>query len=264
MLQEECHDRGLEDLQPDLPKIHAAGTHLLELINAVLDISKIEAGKMDLSLETFSVAKVTQDVAAIILPLTQKNGNQLVTQVAEDAGTMHADLTKVRQSLFNLLSNASKFTHERIIRLEIERLAASDGEWMLFRVTDSGIGMTRDQMDKLFEAFRQADSSTTRKFGGTGLGLAISRRFCRMMGGDITVDSEMGKGATFTGKLPVRVADPKHQVKQIAAAVEGAHLGSVLVIDDDARVHDMLQRSLAKEGLRVSAAHSGEEGLKLA
>jgi PAS domain S-box-containing protein len=264
MLQEEAEDKGQEDFLPDLGKIHAAGTHLLELINAVLDISKIEAGKMELYLETFSLAKVAQDVAAIIHPLTQKNGNQLVTNVAEDAGAMHADLTKVRQSLFNLLSNASKFTHEGIIRLDISRELTSDGECMLFRVTDSGIGMTREQMDKLFEAFTQADSSTTRKFGGTGLGLAISRRFCRMMGGDITVDSEIGKGSTFTVKLPVRVADPKDQVKQLAAAISEANSGSVLVIDDDARVHDMLQRSLAKEGLRVIAARSGEEGLKMA
>ena len=264
MLQEEAEDKGQDDFLPDLGKIHAAGTHLLELINAVLDISKIEAGKMELYLETFSVAKVAQDVAAIIHPLTQKNGNQLVTNVAEDAGAMHADLTKVRQSLFNLLSNASKFTHDGIIRLDISRELTSEGECMLFRVTDSGIGMTREQMDKLFEAFTQADSSTTRKFGGTGLGLAISRRFCRMMGGDITVDSEIGKGSTFTVKLPVRVADPKDQVKQLAAAISEANSGSVLVIDDDARVHDMLQRSLAKEGLRVIAARSGEEGLKMA
>ena len=264
MLQEEAEDKGQEDFLPDLGKIHAAGTHLLELINAVLDISKIEAGKMELYLETFSVAKIAQDVSAIILPLTQKNGNELVTTVSEDAGTMHADLTKVRQSLFNLLSNASKFAHQGVIRMDITREAASDGECMLFRVSDSGIGMTRDQMDKLFEAFTQADSSTTRKFGGTGLGLAISRRFCRMMGGDITVDSEIGKGSTFTVRLPVRVADPKDQVKQLAAAVSGANLGSVLVIDDDSRVHDMLQRSLTKEGLRVIAARSGEEGLKMA
>jgi PAS domain S-box-containing protein len=264
MLQEEAEDKGQDDFLPDLGKIHAAGTHLLELINAVLDISKIEAGKMELYLETFSVAKIAQDVSAIILPLTQKNGNELITTVSDDAGAMYADLTKVRQSLFNLLSNASKFAHQGVIRMDITREAASDGEWMLFRVSDSGIGMTRDQMDKLFEAFTQADSSTTRKFGGTGLGLAISRSFCRMMGGDITVESEIGKGSTFTVRLPVRVADPKDQVKKLAAAVSGANLGSVLVIDDDTRVHDMLQRSLAKEGLRVIAARSGEEGLKMA
>ena len=264
MLQEEAEDKGQNDFLPDLGKIHAAGTHLLELINAVLDISKIEAGKMELYLETFSVAKIAQDVTSIILPLTQKNNNELITTVSEDAGTMHADLTKVRQSLFNLLSNASKFAHQGVIRMDITREAASEGDWIVFRVSDSGIGMTREQMDKLFEAFTQADASTTRKFGGTGLGLAISRRFCRMMGGDITVESEVGKGSTFTVRLPVRVADPKEQVNHLAAAVSGANVGSVLVIDDDTRVHEMLQRSLAKEGLRVIAARSGEEGLKMA
>src|SRR5262249_4160981 len=216
MLQEEAQDRGQEDLLPDLAKIHTAGTHLLELINAVLDISKIEAGKMDLYLESFSVAKIAQDVGAIIQPLTQKNSNKLVTVVSEDAGSMHADLTKVRQSLFNLLSNASKFTHNGTITLNICRESSPLGDWIVFRVTDSGIGMTQDQIDKLFEAFTQADSSTTRKFGGTGLGLAISRRFCRMMGGDITVTSEMGTGSTFTVRLPARVTDPKDQVKQLA------------------------------------------------
>ncbi len=266
MLQEEAEDRGQPDFLPDLGKIHAAGTHLLELINAVLDISKIEAGKMDLYLETFSVAKVVQDVSAIILPLTQKNGNKLVTRVADDAGAMYADLTKVRQSLFNLLSNASKFTHNGTVTMDIARETAADGDWMLFHVSDSGIGMTQEQIEKLFEAFTQADSSTTRKFGGTGLGLAISRRFCRMMGGDITVESEMGKGSTFTVRLPTRVVDPKEkeQTRKPAAAAAESSLGSVLVIDDDPRVHDMLQRSLTKEGLRVLAARSGEEGLKMA
>ena len=263
MLQEEAEDRGQQDFLPDLGKIHAAGSHLLELINAVLDISKIEAGKMDLYLETFSVAKVVQDVSAIVLPLTQKNGNRFVTKVAEDAGTMYADLTKVRQSLFNLLSNASKFTHDGTLTMDVARETSADGDWMLFHVSDSGIGMTLEQTEKLFEAFTQADSSTTRKFGGTGLGLAISRRFCRMMGGDITVESEIGKGSTFTIRLPARVLDPKEQAPQ-PAAVPQKYLGSVLVIDDDPRVHDMLQRSLAKEGLRVLVARSGEEGLKMA
>ena len=264
MLQEEAEDKGQEDFLPDLGKIHAAGTHLLELINAVLDISKIEAGKMELYLETFSVAKVAQDVAAIIHPLTQKNGNELCTHVAADIGNMHADLTKVRQTLFNLLSNACKFTHNGEVWLDLERESAPGGDRIVFRITDSGIGMTAEQTEKLFEAFTQADSSTTRRFGGTGLGLAISRRFCRMMGGDITVESEVGKGSTFTVRLPARVADPKDQVKQLAAAVAEAGGGSVLVIDDDTRVLDMLSRSLSKEGLRVYLAQGGEEGLQMA
>ena len=230
----------------------------------MLDISKIEAGKMDLYLETFSLAKIAQDVGSIIQPLIQKNSNKLVTVVSADAGSMHADLTKVRQSLFNLLSNASKFTQDGAITLDIRREASPGGDWIVFRVTDCGIGMTADQMDKLFEAFTQADASTTRKFGGTGLGLAISRRFCRLMGGDIVVSSEVGKGSTFTVRLPARVPDPKEPVKPVAVPVAGENAGTVLVIDDDARVHDLLQRSLAKEGLRVYSALSGEEGLKMA
>jgi len=219
---------------------------------------------MDLYLETFSVARMVQDVGSIIQPLVQKNSNKLLTNVAEDAGSMHADLTKLRQSLFNLLSNSSKFTHGGAISLNVSREAAPGGDWIVFQVTDSGIGMTPEQMGKLFEAFTQADSSTTRKFGGTGLGLAISRRFCRLMGGDITVASEMGKGSTFTIRLPVRVADSKEQLKPLDVALADGTAGSVLVIDDDARVHDMLQRSLAKEGLRVFSAFSGDEGLKMA
>ncbi len=269
MLQEEAEDRGQDTFLPDLGKIHAAGTHLLELINAVLDISKIEAGKMELYLETFSVAKIAQDVAAIIHPLTQKNNNELVTRVSDDIGAMHADLTKVRQTLFNLLSNACKFTHGGKVWMDLAREPSLGGDWIVIRVTDSGIGMTAEQMDRLFEAFAQADSSTTRRFGGTGLGLAISRRFCRMMGGDITVESQAERGSTFTVRLPARVYDPKEQLKKLTAAVAAAEGeptdgATVLVIDDDARVHDMLHRSLAKEGLRVYAAHSGEEGLRMA
>ncbi|MEO7653714.1 MAG: response regulator, partial [Bryobacteraceae bacterium] len=269
MLQEEAEDLGQEDFLPDLKKIHTAGSHLLELINSVLDISKIEAGKMEVYLETFSVSRITQDVVAIIHPLVQKNGNTLNVRTEGDLGSMHADMTKVRQSLFNLLSNACKFTTDGTITLEADRRRIGEAEWMFFHVSDTGIGMTAEQTDKLFEAFTQADSSTTRKFGGTGLGLAISRRFCRMMGGDITVESELGKGTTFTVKLPVRVADPKEKMSPgpsngVSSVAVGADAPLVLVIDDDARVHDMLQRSLAKEGFRVEVAGGGEEGLRRA
>ncbi|MSV30377.1 MAG: PAS domain S-box protein, partial [Bryobacterales bacterium] len=201
MLQEEAEDAGHAAYLPDLEKIHSAGAHLLELINAVLDISKVEAGKMDLYLETFAIPKVVNDVVAIIQPLVKKNGNTLRVNAPADLGSMHADVTKIRQSLFNLLSNACKFTEKGVISLD----AVRDGEWIVFRVSDSGIGMTPEQMDKLFEAFAQADSSTTRRYGGTGLGLAISRRFCRMMGGDITVESEAGKGTAFTIRVPSTV-----------------------------------------------------------
>ncbi len=262
MLQEEAEDAGHEAYLADLGKIHSAGAHLLELINAVLDISKVEAGKMELYLETFAIPKVVKDVVAIIQPLVKKNGNTLQVNAAVDLGNMHADVTKVRQSLFNLLSNASKFTENGVISLDASR----DGEWIAFRVSDSGIGMTAEQTNKLFEAFAQADSSTTRKYGGTGLGLAISRRFCRMMGGDITVESEIGKGTAFTIRLPAAVASMGEERAPSAAAelVLPENASVVLVIDDDPAVHDLMRRSLAKDGFRVECARNGEEGLAMA
>jgi signal transduction histidine kinase len=204
MLQEEADDLGEGAFLPDLQKINAAGKHLLGLINDILDLSKIEAGKMDLFLEDFSVPDLVRDVAAIVQPLVEKNANRLVVSCPDDLGTMHADLTKVRQALFNLLSNASKFTDYGTIALSVTR----EDDWLTFAVTDTGIGMTGEQLGRLFEAFSQAEASTRSKYGGTGLGLAISRQFCRMMGGDITVESQSGRGSAFTVRLPAVVADP--------------------------------------------------------
>jgi PAS domain S-box-containing protein len=266
MLSEQAEDTGQEDFLPDLSKIHGAGKHLLDLINAVLDISKIEAGKMDLYLETFNVKKLVDDVVSIIHPLVIKNSNQFRLVSPEDMGSMRADITKVRQSLFNLLSNACKFTEHGTITLEMKR----EGAKVLFKVRDTGIGMTSEQMDKLFEAFTQADASMTRRFGGTGLGLVISRRFCRMMGGDIHVESELGQGTTFTITLPANVMDPAEEPVRADEPAEASYpqppagASVVLVIDDDPRVHDLLKRSLAREGFRVEAASTGEEGLRLA
>ncbi|HEY9423147.1 MAG TPA: ATP-binding protein, partial [Thermoanaerobaculia bacterium] len=267
MLHEEAEDLGQDEFIPDLQKIHSAGKHLLGLINAVLDLSKIEAGKMDLYLETFDLARMVEDTAAVVQPLVVKNGNELRISCPEEIGSIRADLTKVRQAVFNLLSNASKFTKGGTINLNV----ACEKGWISFAVSDTGIGMTSEQMGKLFQEFSQADASTTRNYGGTGLGLALSRRLCRMMGGDITVESEFGKGSTFTIHLPAEVRDP---------AVEPAHPGvtdlkvseedtseganTVLVIDDDAAVRDLLQRYLRKEGFRVVSAGGGEEGLRLA
>ena len=202
MLLEEAEDLGQPGFIPDLQKIHAAAKHLLALINDILDLSKIEAGKMDLYYETFAVPPMIQDVVATIAPLVKKNVNALKVHCADDLGSMRADLTKVRQTLFNLLSNACKFTEHGTITLEVTRETGDGGGWVAFRVRDSGIGMTPEQMEKLFQEFSQADASTTRKYGGTGLGLAISRKFCRLMGGDITVESALGEGSTFTITLP--------------------------------------------------------------
>jgi signal transduction histidine kinase len=235
MLQEEAADLGQVAFVPDLQKINAAGKHLLALINDILDLSKIEAGKMDLYAESFGVTDLVRDVSAIVQPLVEKNANNLVVDCADDIGTMHADLTKVRQTLFNLLSNAAKFTEQGTITLSVARQAGrrqrpGDGgeDWLTFVVRDTGIGMTPDQMSRLFEAFSQADVSTTRKYGGTGLGLAISRRFCQMMGGDITVESEPGRGSTFTVRLPADVSTPEGATAgaedTASAAVAGSYV----------------------------------------
>ena len=262
MLAEEAEDSGLDTMTPDLNKIRSAGKHLLELINAVLDISKIEAGKMDLHLESFSVDKMMQDVAAIIQPLAQKNANKLTVSYSGDLGKMRADLTKVRQTLFNLLSNACKFTKEGEVRLSAERR----GDVIEFRVADTGIGMTPEQTARLFQAFTQADSSVASKFGGTGLGLVISQHFCHMMGGDVRLESAPGKGTTFFVTLPVEVVE-KNQAGAPSADTESEaaeSIRTVLVIDDDSNVHELVRRTITKEGFRVLTASGGEEGLRLA
>ena len=209
MLREEAEDLGHDDFVPDLNKIHSAGTHLLGLINDVLDLSKIEAGKMELYLENVDVRQFLDDVAATIKPLVEKNGNSIVIVCPEEGNTSHTDITKVRQVLLNLLSNASKFTKEGQITLTASYETTDATDWVFLSVQDSGIGMTDEQMAKLFQAFQQADASTTRKYGGTGLGLAISRKFSQMMGGDITVTSKPGQGSCFTIRLPRVVIDPK-------------------------------------------------------
>lgn len=265
MLQEEAEDLGQEDFVPDLQKIYTAGKHLLGLINDILDLSKIEAGRMELYLETFDIEDVVQDVVTTIQPLVEKNANTLEVQCANDLGSMEADLTKVRQSLFNLLSNACKFTKQGTISLTVSRGGAED--WITFRVTDSGIGMTSEEMSKLFQAFSQADASTTRQYGGTGLGLAITKKLCQMMGGDVTVESEVGKGSTFTIQLPAKVQEPKTQPTPLLSLKSNllpVGAKTVLVIDDDSTVHDLMHRFLTKEGFRVESALSGEEGLRLA
>jgi GAF domain-containing protein/CheY-like chemotaxis protein/anti-sigma regulatory factor (Ser/Thr protein kinase) len=266
MLQEDAADLGAEQLTDDLKKINAAGKHLLELINAVLDLSKIEAGKMELYLESFDVAGLVRDIAAVIQPLAAKNSNRLDVRCPDAVGTMHADLTKVRQALFNLLSNACKFTERGEVSLSVAREATDGQDWMLFSVSDTGIGMTPDQLAKLFEAFSQADAATTRRYGGTGLGLALSRRLCRMMGGDVTVESEPDRGSTFTIRLPAQVAEAVQETPAPAAPVEGvpAGIGTVLVIDDEAAVRDLMQRFLTREGFRVVTASGGEDGLRRA
>ena len=209
MLMEDAEDSGRENDVADLQKIRAAGNHLLALINDVLDLSKIEAGKMEVHLETVDVSPMLQDVVSTIVPLVAKNDNRLEVRSAGDLGAVQADLTKLRQALFNLLSNACKFTSNGVITLAAARESVNGVEWIRFGVSDTGIGISPEQMKKLFQAFSQADASTSKKYGGTGLGLLLSRRFCQMMGGDITVDSVPGQGSTFTIRLPVDGVAPK-------------------------------------------------------
>jgi len=276
MLIEDAEDTGNDEPVPDLKKIHTAGKHLLGLINDVLDISKIEAGKMTLFLEDVAVPALVSEVAATIQPLIEKNQNKLVIECPADLGNLRADVTKVRQTLFNLLSNAAKFTHAGNITLTVARKHHQQRDWITFRVADTGIGMTKEQLGKLFQAFVQADASTTRKYGGTGLGLAISRKFCQLMGGDITVASEPGQGTAFTATIPARVQDPSSPAD--ASAKEGpaiappaatvppflANRPLILAVDDDPAVLDILSRNLTREGYSVRTAANGKQAVALA
>lgn len=272
MLQEEARDLEQLDFVPDLDKIHTAGKHLLALINDILDLSKIEAGRMDLYLEAFDADELINGVTMTLEPLMQKNHNTLMVKQNRNLGTMYADQIKVRQNLFNLLSNAAKFTEHGTITLTAERITDSaSGDWLVFTVADTGIGMTLEQQNKLFQAFTQADATTTRKYGGTGLGLAIAQRFCRMMGGEITATSQVGVGSTFIMRLPAHVTKRQDGTADAASSLPPSRLANtptealpVLVIDDDPTVHDLLRRSLGKEGFRVEGALNGAQGLALA
>lgn len=284
MLVEEITDLGTPGLIPDVQKIHGAGKHLLGLINNILDLSKVEAGKVELFLETFAIAPLLEEVTGTLRPLVEKNHNTLVIAPPDDIGSMRADVTKLRQSLFNLLSNASKFTENGTITLSVTRPEAG---WLTFSISDTGIGMTPDQQAKLFQSFAQADASTTRKYGGTGLGLVITRQFCELMGGTIEVESEAGQGTTFTIRLPEEVQPlqsgqtlqqtaqqrPDQQYQRNASAgtgilparhSEATGASTILVIDDDPAARDIMQRFLSREGFGVIVAASGEEGLRLA
>jgi PAS domain S-box-containing protein len=278
MLQEEAVERKLDAFSSDLERINSAGKHLLALINDILDLSKIEAGKMDLFLETFDISTLVEEIASTIRPMVEKNSNTLHIECAEDLGSMHADQIKVRQGLFNLLSNAAKFTEGGTINLDASREVMDGRDWIVFRVADSGIGLTPEQILKLFQDFSQADASTTRKFGGTGLGLALTRRFCQIMGGDVTVRSVFGEGSIFTIKLPSQAVDMRpespseleQELQQVSGEVTGprdllaAEPNCILVIDDDPAQRDLMERFLTKEGFCVRTAAGGEAGIMMA
>jgi urea transport system substrate-binding protein len=317
LLQEEAEELGEAEFVMDLESINLAGKQLLNIISDILDISKIEAGKMTLCLERFAVSNLLDEVLTTVQPLVAKNGNTICVNCDSNLGTMYADYGKVRQALLNLGSNAAKFTDRGKITINVwkeERPILFEGfanepsndsngslnprsrrprSWIVFQVTDTGIGMTEDQVLRLFGAFAQADDSTTRRYGGTGLGLTISRKFCQMMGGDITVDSEFEKGSIFTIRLPVAVKSEKETARdrEIEAEIEAefsldAKTGAamavvsqeempspasllpdaaiVLVIDDDPDARDLIFRCLSKQGFQVKASASGQAGLQLA
>lgn len=275
ILLEEAEEDGQTAVVQDLQKIRSAAKHLLSLINDILDLSKIEAGKMTAYHEPIDIAEMVDEVRTTVFPLVEKNGNTLEIVMAPEIGTMHSDLTKIRQTLFNLLSNASKFTERSNIELRVTRATEGGADWITFAVRDSGIGMTPEQLGRLFQAFTQADESTTRKYGGTGLGLAISRKFCQLLGGDITVESTVGVGSTFTVRLPAEApqvdADgvPGEGRAEAAGAIHEQGPSDrprplVLVIDDEADARDLLRRHLEKTGYEVIEASTGAEGLALA
>ena len=269
LLREEMQDgTDATSLVPDMDKVEVNARHLLGLINDVLDLSKVESGKMDVYAEDFDVAGVVEDLASTVKALVDAKGNRLDLRLAPALGTMHSDLTKVRQVLLNLLSNAAKFTEAGTVTLAVRRHADDRGrDAVTFSVGDTGIGMTEEQLGKAFQRFSQADASTTRKFGGTGLGLSLTKAFADMLDGTVSVESVHGQGTTFSFTVPARHAAPVAAAAAVEVPVETeeeAGKDLVLVIDDDADQRVLMTRFLRREGFRVRVAANGSEGLSLA
>ncbi len=265
ILQEDAVDLGQDNLVTDLKKIESAGRHLLGLINDILDLSKIEAGKMDIYLEDVEIVPLLEEVRSIIVPMAEKNANVLKYRLADNLGSMRTDRTKLKQSLLNLFSNGSKFTQNGRLTLNVQRFE-TDKPMVSFAVSDTGIGMTEEQLGRLFQAFNQADASTTKKYGGTGLGLAITRNFCQLLGGNVTVTSKPGEGSTFTIVLPDSPVAPAPAKATDAPplSVEVDSAPTVLVVDDDPTARELLSANLKGAGYRLLQASSGDEALSLA
>ena len=270
MVAEELEERNEPELVTDVGKVRSAGRHLLGLINDILDVSKIEAGRMDLHFEQVDVHQFLQDAVATVKPLMDENGNELVLDAVGELGRIQMDVTKLRQILFNLLSNAAKFTSRGRVTLRVRRVEGDDHDWLDVSVRDTGIGMTAEQLEHVWEAFSQAEASTTRRFGGTGLGLTISRSFCEMLGGTLDVESTPGEGTEFALRVPAieTVGLPRaRRERRLQAASEEtplAILDVVLVIDDDPATRDLVRRFLGRQGMKVVGAANGREGLRLA
>ncbi|MCK5433103.1 MAG: PAS domain-containing protein, partial [Gammaproteobacteria bacterium] len=275
MLIEEAEDLEQEDFIPDLKKINQAGKHLLALINDVLDLSKIESGKMDAFAEEIDLHILIDEVSATVHPLLERNKNSLVIERGKELGMAYQDMIKLSQILLNLLSNAAKFTHEGTITLHVNNTEEVGVNWLTFAVSDTGIGIAEDKIEHVFEEFAQADDSTTRDYGGTGLGLAISKRFCKLLGGDLTVQSGIGEGSTFTIRVPVVLPGTKPEISSAESSQETSDIdlasireieagSTILIIDDDPEACEIIERYLVKDDFNVIVATSGEQGLRLA
>jgi len=281
LLYSDAEAEGRTEAMEDITRVMDSAKHLLGLINDILDLSKVEAQKMELHLERFEVAQLIKDVASTIAPLAAKRGNTLVVDAAPDIGTMTADLVKLRQSLLNLMSNANKFTEKGELRVTARRVARHEGDFISLAISDSGIGMTPGQLAKLFQAFQQADSSTSRKFGGTGLGLVITKKFCELMGGSVEVRSEIGKGSTFEMHIPAEVRKPGAKPAEPPAPSATPKLSEavapllpgfaakpdcpvVLVVDDDTNVHRLVEKALRDSPCTLRFASNGREAIELA
>lgn len=269
MLVEEAEEQQIEGFTADLKKIHISGRHLLGLINDILDLSKIEAGKMQLCVETFDVKTVIREILHTIQPIIEKENNVLKIHFHNQLGEIHNDLTKFRQIFLNLLSNAAKFTQDGLIQLNVGRKLLEEDErgWIEICIIDNGIGMTAEQQKRLFQPFTQADASTTRKYGGTGLGLAITKKFVEMMGGKICIHSEFGHGSTFTVFLPTHITEG-HSPPALPNLIEEEEFtkanGVVLVVDDDPHTRHILQDDLSEQGYAVAVAKNGAETIAMA
>ncbi len=266
MMEEEVEDLGEQGLLTDLGKIKSNARHLLSLINDVLDLSKVEANRMDTFAEDVNVSTLVEEAAGTVGALVAQKDNKLVVEVAPDAGAMHTDVVKLRQCLFNLMSNASKFTEKGTVTLHVHREGAMDEASLVFRVSDTGIGMTEEQVGRLFQRFTQADESTTRKFGGTGLGLALTQAFAHLLGGDISVESTYGTGTSFTLRLPAYM--PEQRIYEDGTPVPGRDEAderqTVLVIDDDPAQLDLMVKFLERQSFHVRTATNAESGLEIA
>ena len=269
LLAEEAEDEGLDSMQGDLSKINDSGKHLLGLINDILDLSKIEAGKLELFLSDFEINSVMSVMESVGEPLAAKNNNQLVINSTIE-GNVYGDETRLRQCLLNLMSNACKFSENGVVSLTAQKVIVSGEEWLSFEVSDTGIGMSAEQLDNVFKEFTQAEGDTTAKFGGTGLGLSITRQLVDMMGGSVTVESKVGQGSTFQLRVPKHVKEMIETMGQGVLATEAeqawdeAKPGSkkILVIDDDKNVHELVKRNFGNE-FSMMFAESGDQGIKL-